>query len=515
MKLSSTQLQAFLAARINTGLPANVFHADLYTFCTGAGRASLNEKYTPSGGAVTVVTPFDTLGRSGAFLQDLGVREANGDCLQVAGSVSAGKYTVNNSTGVYGFNDNNRKLISYLYRYGQGYGMPAPIVYRLCSEDRNITVWGRTFFAAGKANNYVDPDKPFPAIQRSKIRLATGLEVASMEIQIFANAENSFDTLPIVQQVANGRFDGAAVYVQRLIMPAPWGTPVPGGVLESGIYILFSGSVAEQQCGRSKIKMQVRARTELLDQNMPRRLVGPSCGHALFDNGCTLDPAAFLVTAAAQSGSNFSVIKTNLNTSTFPGPISAPTSAPTLNDTSASNLNLNPTQYWVVVTYTSALGETTQSPQSTRSVAKDRLLTVASPPSSTGATGYNVYAGTAPGNLELQNAAPIAIGTGWTENGNGLYQGSPPPAVNTGGWFDQGVICFTSGALAGQFRPVSQYLGDGSVTVVPGFNVAPSPGDTFTILPGCSKTLPTCEGKFNNRISFGGYPFLPSPETVI
>ncbi len=513
MKLSDTHLQTFLAARINLAENGPVVSADLYTFVLSSGRACLNELHTPAGAVVTITPPADGLSLPGKFAQDMGARETNGDCLQwVSGSPASGQYAVNNSTGTYQFGDSNPKLLYYAYGVGSTYGLPSPTIVRLCSADRNVTAFGQTFYSAGTVNN--PGGTPQPAIQRSKVRVAVGSETTTLDVDILAIPQNTLNGVPILQMIANGAFDGAAVYVQRLIMPA-WGTPVPGGVLESGLTILFSGTVGKVKAGRSKATITVNSRTELLDLQMPRRLFGPGCGHVLFDVGCTLNPATYLATGAAQSGSDFSTIKTNLNTSTYPGPLAAPASAPTLGDTTINNLNLNPTSYWVVVTYVGKTGETTPSPQATRNLAKNRLLTVTSPSSVSGATGYNVYAGYSPGNWMLQNAAPIAFGTNWTENGNGLYQGMAPPTSNNSGWFDLGVICFTSGALAGQWRPVSQYLGDGSITVVPAFAVAPSAGDAFNVLPGCNRTVTTCSEKFDNLINVGAFPFIPSPEIAV
>jgi hypothetical protein len=40
-------------------------------------------------------------------------------------------------------------------------------------------------------------------------------------------------------------------------------------------------------------------------------------------------------------------------------------------------------------------------------------------------------------------------------------------------------------------------------------------GDQFKLLPGCDRTLSTCTNVFNNAIHFGGFPYIPTPETAI
>jgi len=35
------------------------------------------------------------------------------------------------------------------------------------------------------------------------------------------------------------------------------------------------------------------------------------------------------------------------------------------------------------------------------------------------------------------------------------------------------------------------------------------------LLPGCDRTLATCTNVFNNTIHFGGFPYIPTPETAV
>lgn len=110
-------------------------------------------------------------------------------------------------------------------------------------------------------------------------------------------------------------------------------------------------------------------------------------------------------------------------TVTFPNP---PT-APTLGQTPGGALaGASP---YVKITYVTPNGESAPSPEATFNVSANNLLTVASPAALYSATGYNVYASTTLGAEKLQNASPIAIGTGWTEPTTGLTTtGAAPPA---------------------------------------------------------------------------------------
>jgi len=82
------------------------------------------------------------------------------------------------------------------------------------------------------------------------------------------------------------------------------------------------------------------------------------------------------------------------------------------------------------------------------------------------------------------------------------------------GYYNQGVLSFTSGINAGIKRTIKNYSGRAFTFALPLPNT-PSVGDTFTVFPGCDNTLATCANKFGNLIHFRGMPFIPVPETSI
>jgi hypothetical protein len=90
--------------------------------------------------------------------------------------------------------------------------------------------------------------------------------------------------------------------------------------------------------------------------------------------------------------------------------------------------------YYVKITSVTASGETTPSSEASMAVAASHVLSVASPPTSTGAIGWNVYVSTSSGTETKQNSSPIVIGTAWQEPSGGLVAGSAPPLENTTGW---------------------------------------------------------------------------------
>jgi hypothetical protein len=83
-------------------------------------------------------------------------------------------------------------------------------------------------------------------------------------------------------------------------------------------------------------------------------------------------------------------------------------------------------------------------------------------------------------------------------------------------YFGLGVITMTSGAASGQQAHVSRYKHtSGAVAIANPFSVAPSPGDTFSIYPGCDRQQATCSTKFSNLARFTGVPYMPVPETIL
>ena len=83
-------------------------------------------------------------------------------------------------------------------------------------------------------------------------------------------------------------------------------------------------------------------------------------------------------------------------------------------------------------------------------------------------------------------------------------------------YFDNGQLAFTSGTNNGHVVAVRKSLNSGGTVlfVVP-LPAVPGVGDTFTIYPGCDKTQAACAAKFSNLPNFGGFPYVPAPETAI
>lgn len=112
----------------------------------------------------------------------------------------------------------------------------------------------------------------------------------------------------------------------------------------------------------------------------------------------------------------------------------------------------------------------------------------------------------------VNKAALTVNGTVTGTNGTGQWLQS---GLNQSlGWFDQGVLTFTSGANAGVQRTVKAFATGQFWFVLP-LPSAPTVGDAFSVYPGCDKTQTTCSAKFSNLPRFRGFPYVPVPETAI
>lgn len=83
----------------------------------------------------------------------------------------------------------------------------------------------------------------------------------------------------------------------------------------------------------------------------------------------------------------------------------------------------------------------------------------------------------------------------------------------TAGYFEQGVVRFTSGANAGVGRTVRSFA-SGAFTFALPFPFPIEVGDAFATYPGCDGEKATCSAKFANLPRFRGQPYIPAPEVA-
>ena len=87
---------------------------------------------------------------------------------------------------------------------------------------------------------------------------------------------------------------------------------------------------------------------------------------------------------------------------------------------------------------------------------------------------------------------------------------SPSPAT----LFDQGTMLGITGQNTGLTRTIRQMLG-GTAYQHRAWLYPVAIGDTFRFLPGCDHTTATCQTTFDNLAHYGGFPYIPPPETAV
>jgi hypothetical protein len=330
--------------------------------------------------------------------------------------------------------------------------------------------------------------------------------------------------MPVLVAVQQGLFAEAYVKVDRLFS-------VTANPLDTSMGTLnwFTGNIAEvEELDRSHVTFSVKDPTAYLSSQHPRNQFQTACRHTLFDYGCGLLAADYLKTGSVLSGASATMIPVNLSTTTYPTVTVAPTSAPSTSVSGSRDGVNNPAaSYYVVITYTGAGGESAASPEAVQNITgggaagtTNKLLQVAPPSQPSGITGWNLYVGLGPGAEQLQGRYTDFTTTILVDYPPA--KGGLPPYMATSGWFSGGQIVFTKpgSPLFGISRSITLQTEVGGViwfTVLPPLPSAPVASyDTFEVLPGCDKTMATCQSKFaspdGNLIHFAGTPFCPLPE---
>ncbi len=115
-----------------------------------------------------------------------------------------------------------------------------------------------------------------------------------------------------------------------------------------------------------------------------------------------------------------------------------------------------------------------------------------------------------------RNAAGLATGNGQmpVTAAAGTTQAVIECGAAVPAHYNEGTITGTTGANAGYSRTIAN-LGSGSqIGLLKPFLYPIAVGDGFTLLPGCDHTAATCTGIFQNLARFGGFPYIPPPESA-
>lgn len=116
--------------------------------------------------------------------------------------------------------------------------------------------------------------------------------------------------------------------------------------------------------------------------------------------------------------------------------------------------------------------------------------------------GFNLASVTITGTVSTVTSARLSFTSA------DAVSGSP------GGYYTGGLVTFLTGNNATYRREVRSDGGAGAIILFEPLPANIQVGDTFTIYPGCDKSLATCKAKFNNVINFRGEPFIPAPTNL-
>lgn len=86
--------------------------------------------------------------------------------------------------------------------------------------------------------------------------------------------------------------------------------------------------------------------------------------------------------------------------------------------------------------------------------------------------------------------------------------------VQENGWFNGGVMTFTSGDNEGLAMEVKEYRA-GQVTLVLPMPYTVTVGDGYSMVAGCDKRFETCSARFNNAVNFRGEPHVPGLDKML
>lgn len=93
-----------------------------------------------------------------------------------------------------------------------------------------------------------------------------------------------------------------------------------------------------------------------------------------------------------------------------------------------------------------------------------------------------------------------------------IFYTGPDPDPDT--LFNNGTITGTSGGNDTYRRTINQLV-DGVIYLLDPWIFSVAEGDTFEILPGCPHTYEACDETFNNADRYGGFRWVPPPETAV
>lgn len=249
--------------------------------------------------------------------------------------------------------------------------------------------------------------------------------------------------------------------------------------LAQGALVLRVGWLGEVKTGRDAFEAELRGLTQSFI-HVIGVLTGPMCRNTLYDERCTIDPAAFTFSSTVNSVTQNQIINCSLSN---PGP------GGSVNITSITRANPG------IVTTATPLGLSQGAP-----------IMIAN---CTGMTAVN-------GSTFIRSPSGSTFSLGVDTSSYPAYTGSGTvtPLGGTSGYFDGGVLTWTSGLNDTLSMEVRSYVPGQLMLQLPMYYTIVA-GDTFDVTAGCNKFLNTCLTKFANVINMNAEPYLPGIDKII
>ena len=162
--------------------------------------------------------------------------------------------------------------------------------YYYSGSDYDIVYGGHTFTGS---------DAIF---SRAGIKQTIGLEVATMDVTVYASSSMLILGVPFLQAVTQGVLDGAMLKVERAFLNDDHSL--------IGTVNWFTGHVAKVSPSRNGVSMTINSLTDLLNATVPRNVYQAACQNSLYDGACTLSRSSYSATGTVSgiSGSTITII---------------------------------------------------------------------------------------------------------------------------------------------------------------------------------------------------------------
>ena len=122
-------------------------------------------------------------------------------------------------------------------------------------------------------------------IRRQQIRLQGQVTVDTLNVTIYTDGEHAADMIdsqPVMAAAHSGVLDGAKLRLMRAFFQQGSGLP---SVSVIGVISLFGGDVEVKSSGGIKLELTVKAKTQGLSQEFPRRKYYPQGAYSVAQNG--------------------------------------------------------------------------------------------------------------------------------------------------------------------------------------------------------------------------------------